>query len=172
MIIIDIIIMYTFKEIRDTLPHISSSPSRIDVSSSLSILDVSSRPSILDVSSSLSILDISPSLSRIDVPSNPSRIDVPPSPSILCKENEHVLDESRDESLRYEYYRGIFYRRAIYQDDLSKMNIIQIENCKLYNFKRSRSNSNDYLPESKRQKKMPRCIFSKRLSKKEDISDI
>ena len=161
MIIIDIIIMYTFKEIRDTLPHIPSSPSRIDVSSSLSILDVP------------------PSLSRIDVP---------PSPSILCKENtikydscdnnsnEHVLDESRDESrdesLRYEYYRGIFYRRAIYQDDLSKMNIIQIENCKLYNFKRSRSNSNDYLPESKRQKKMPRCIFRKRLSKKEDISDI
>ena len=154
MIIINIIIMYTYKEIRDTLHHIPSSPSRIDVSSSPS---------------------------RIDVSPSPSRIDVSPSPSILCKENtikydscvnnstEHVLDESRDESLRYEYYRGIFYRRAIYQDDLSKMNIIQIENCKLYNFKRSRSNSNDYLPESKRHKKMPRCIFRKRLSKKEDI---
>jgi hypothetical protein len=148
MIIINIIIMYTFKEIRDTLPQIPSSPS------------------------------------RIDVPPSPSILDVPSSPSLICKENsikyvscdnnsnDNVLDESRDERLRYEYYRGIFYRRAIYQDDLSKINIIQIENCKLYNFKRSRSNSNDYLPESKRHKKIPRCIFRKRLSKKEDTTDV
>jgi hypothetical protein len=105
MIIINIIIIYKFKEIRDTLPQIPSSPSLICKENAIKYVTYENNPI------------------------------------------EYVLNESRDKRLRYEFYRGVFYKRAIYQDSLLK-----IENYKLYNFKRSRSNSNDYLPESKRQK--------------------